>query len=329
MKMSTKERTLVCLERSKGSFVSGEHLASQMHISRNSVWKAIRSLREDGYAIESVAGEGYRLSPETGVLSAASILHYLTDASIELEYHDSIDSTNTHAKALAEAGAPEGTLVVANEQTAGRGRRGRVFLSPAGSGVYFSLVLRPHFDLQDLAFITSYAACCVAHAIEAETGREAKIKWVNDVFVDARKVSGILTEAAFDAESQTLSYAIVGIGINVTSPQGGFDPEADNIAGFLTRQDADAGDLRARLVADTVDAFMRHYPHVFEKPHLADYRARSMLDGRRVHIDAGHESFEALVCGINDDLTLRVRLDNGEERSLSSGDVHIASSQLV
>jgi BirA family biotin operon repressor/biotin-[acetyl-CoA-carboxylase] ligase len=328
MEMTSKERAIFCLEGNKGDYVSGEQLARQMNVSRNSVWKAIQSLREDGYAIESTAGRGYRLSPETSILSAASIMHYLANEHIDLEYHDRIDSTNARAKALAEAGAPEGTLVVANEQTAGRGRRGRMFLSPAGSGVYFSLILRPRFALSDIVFITSYAACCVAEAIDAHTNCTAKIKWVNDIFVGNRKVSGILTEAAFDAESQALSYAVVGIGINVLQPKGGFNPSADGIAGAITNASVDTDDLRAHLVASTVNAFMQRYDRVFEKPHLAEYRARSLLDGKRVQIETGRDSFEALVCGINDDLTLRVRLDSGEERSLASADVHIASSQL-
>lgn len=192
--------------------------------------------------------------------------------------------------------------------------------------MYFTLVLRPRFAVEDVALITSFAACCLADAIDENTSKHAQIKWVNDVFVDGRKVSGILSEASFDAETQTVAYVVVGIGVNVVEPPDGFE---DDIVGALTSDCTDANDLRCRIVADTVNRLMAGYEGVGALPHLAAYRARSILDGKRVEVYRGNEVFEALVIGVDDDFSLRVRLDNGEERALASGEVHIPSSQLA
>lgn len=328
MHAQSKDKVLAYLENNKGDFVSGGKIARDIDVSRNTVWKAIRSLLAAGYAIESVTGKGYRLKSESSVLSAASLMRYIERPEIAVEYHESIDSTNSRAKTLAEEGAPEGTLIVAGEQTAGRGRQGRAFFSPGGTGVYFTLLLRPRFSMNDAALITTYAACCVADAIDECIGCTASIKWVNDVFVNGRKVSGILTEASFGAEDMRLSYVIVGIGINVMHPKDGFADGADAIAGALTDLDADEGDLRARLVAVTVNRFMEHYHDIPRKPHLDDYRKRSLLTGKNVHVFEGNEEFDATVLGIEDDFSLRVRLDDKSTRSLVGGDVHIPSSQL-
>lgn len=323
-----RDKVLAWLEEHKGRFASGAELARNLGVSRNAVWKAVRSLQEEGYDIESVTGRGYRLDAESSILSAASIEHYLETDGIHVEYHDSIDSTNQEAKRLADLGAPEGTLVVADQQSAGRGRQGRPFYSPSGTGVYFSLLLRPAFPLSDMAYVTSYAAVAVALAIEKVFGTRTQIKWVNDVFVDGHKVCGILTEGSFDAESGALSSMVVGIGINVLTPEGGFPDDISGVAHAISPAHVDDGDYRARLVASVVDLFMARYPDIPECPHLEAYRERSLLDGRDVEVFEGNAVYHAHVLGVNDDLTLRVRLDDGTIRHLCCGEVHIPSSQL-
>ncbi|MGI6033292.1 MAG: biotin--[acetyl-CoA-carboxylase] ligase [Coriobacteriales bacterium] len=326
---NTKEQVLSSLEKEKGAFVSGGALARELSVSRNSIWKAINALRDEGYGIENITGKGYRLRPETSVLSAASIDHYLSDPRIKVEYHDSIGSTNTRAKELAETGAPEGTLVVANEQTAGKGRQGRPFYSPSGTGVYFTLVLRPDFQLSDITLVTTLSACCIARAIDEIFDAHAQIKWVNDVFVDGHKVSGILTEASIDAERARATYLVVGIGINVFEPEEGFPDEAGRSASAICSAHGDTDDLRARLVARVIDLFIEGYDKLPAHEHLDEYRSRSLLDGRDVTVYEGNETYRAHVIGINDDFTLAVRLSNGERRDLSFGEVHIPSSQLT
>ena len=221
MQRTTKDRVRELLERSSGTFISGSHISEELGVSRNSVWKAVKALRNDGFEIESITKRGHRLIASPSTFDTASIARLIDDPQIIIDFHDCVSSTNTVAKQLAEEGAPQGTLVVANSQSAGRGRQGRSFFSPQDTGVYFTLVLRPRFAIEDVSLITSFAACCLADAIDENTDKRAQIKWVNDVFVDGRKVSGILSEASFDAETQTVAYVVVGIGVNVVEPPDG------------------------------------------------------------------------------------------------------------
>lgn len=328
MKKGSKYNVLAFLEDNKDSFVSGGSMAQQLGISRNSVWKAIKSLEDEGYEIESITGKGYRLLGTCSILSEQSIQHYLQNSIVDLHFLRTTDSTNTQAKMLADKGAREGTLVVADEQTAGRGRQGRPFYSPAGTGVYFSLLLRPTFSTSDISLITSYAAVCVARALEEIFGVEAKIKWVNDIFVNNRKVCGILTEASFDAETGSVQYVVVGIGINVMTPEGGFPGSVPTVASSVMGDRMDVSDYRARLVARVTDLFMEGYPTIPQRPHLAEYQKRSLLDGRLVQVHIGKQKFMAKVLGVGNDFTLKVRLADGETRRLNQGEVHIPSSQL-
>lgn len=329
MKTRSKDRILAQLEANKGRFVSGESLAKEIGVTRNSVWKAVRALQDDGYCIESVTGKGYMLEQSTSRLSKASIKRFLTHSDVLVEYHETIDSTNVRAKEIASDHEHETVLVVANEQTAGRGRQGRSFDSPSGSGVYFSLLLHPDFHAVEASLITSYAACCLAQTIDELLDCKAQIKWVNDIFVNGRKVSGILTEASFSAENMRLSHVIAGIGINVMTPQGGFAEDAQGIAGALTTLPFDQDDLRARLVAGTVDRMLDGLADVPNKSHLDDYRKRSLLTGKHVSIEEGAQRYMATVLGINEDFSLRVELEDGSEKALVAGDVHIPSNQLA
>jgi BirA family biotin operon repressor/biotin-[acetyl-CoA-carboxylase] ligase len=222
--MAIKQKILEIFELDKGRYISGEELAAKLAVSRTAVWKAVKSLQDDGYAIAAVSNKGYCLSNTTDILSAQSITKYLEEAAsnFHIEMYKTVDSTNNKLKELARQGAPEGTVVIAKEQTHGKGRMNRSFHSPAETGIYMSILLRPKFSTADAILITTAAAVAVAQAVEAVAGREAKIKWVNDVFCDGKKICGILTEASVDIESGSLEYAILGIGINVIAPQNGF-----------------------------------------------------------------------------------------------------------
>ena len=192
--MTTKERLFTLLEARQGSFVSGEELAETLHLSRAAVSKAMKQLRQEGYAIEAVTNRGYRLSGECDILSAQGVRKHLNQA-FQLTNTPSVSSTNTVLRSLAEQGAPEGTVVIAGEQTNGRGRSGRAFYSPAGSGIYLSLLLRPvNADPRQTVTLTAAAAVALCQAMEAVSGERPQIKWVNDIFLNGKKVSGILTE---------------------------------------------------------------------------------------------------------------------------------------
>lgn len=328
MNNTLKDKVLDELEARKGCFISGGALAAKLGVSRNAIWKAVHTLSEQGFRIESVTGKGYCLETNTSRLSASAIRKYLTHPDIVVEFHEQVDSTNNRCKQLASEGAPAGTLVVADSQSAGRGRQNRSFFSPPGCGIYFSLLLRPDNPINDIALVTSFSACAVADAIENLFGIDAQIKWVNDVFVSDRKVCGILSEGAFDAESGTLSSLVIGIGINVFEPTDGFPDDIASTVGAVLPSQVETADERARLVAHIASALMEHASDIVSHKHLDDYRRRSILDGREVEVQQGLERYRAHVIGIDEDFRLAVQLPDGSTRALNAGEVHIPSSQL-
>ena len=230
--MRIQDAVLDALEKNRGEYLSGEQLASSLGVSRNAVWKAIQKLEEAGHKIRAVPKRGYTLAPESDVLTVQSVSRFLdTDMPVYLQVQTEVTSTNTLLKAQAEQGAPEGTVLIAESQTAGKGRLGRHFTSPPGTGIYFSLLLRPHCTAEKSLFITTTAAVAVCEAIEQVTGLNPQIKWVNDVYLNEKKVCGILTEASVDFENGGLNWAVLGIGINIAVPEEGFPEEIRSIAG--------------------------------------------------------------------------------------------------
>jgi BirA family biotin operon repressor/biotin-[acetyl-CoA-carboxylase] ligase len=325
--MTTKERVLEILEENRGVFMSGKELARGLEVSGSAVWKAVSALRGEGYPISAVTNKGYRLENVSDVLSARSVLHALGgEPPFQVRVYRRMPSTNAAVKELAAGGAPEGLLVVAGEQTKGRGRQGRPFYSPGGSGVYFSLLLRPKAAAAEAALITTAAAVAVSRAIEAVTGETAGIKWVNDVFCRGKKVCGILTEASLDMESGGVEYAVLGVGINVTVPVGGFPAALEGIAGAVVRGKYQPG-TRERLIAETVKQFWEFYKDLSGKAFLEESRARSVLTGRNAAVLTRGAAEPVTVLEIDDELRLVVRYANGETRALSSGEVSIAVSE--
>ena len=322
--MSVKQDILSIFEASRDRHISGEELASRLGVSRSAVWKAVNALREEGYAIDAVPNLGYSLSARTDILSAQSIARFLPpELPLRLDVRREVDSTNLIAKRLGAAGEPEGAVIVAEAQSAGRGRLGRSFLSPPGTGVYMTLLLRPRMTAADSLWLTTAAAVAVAEAIEAVSGEAAKIKWVNDVYVRDKKVCGILTEAAMDLESGALEYAVVGIGINVRPPRDGFPEELREIAGaILPADDADA-DARSRLTAEVLTRFWRYYQALPAHPFHAEYCRRSWVVGREVMVFQGANSWPARAVGIDEACRLRVERPDGTVVALSSGEVSV------
>ena len=228
---NTKSQVLELLTENSGKFFSGEEIATELGVSRNAVWKAVNSLKFEGYKIEAVKNKGYALSSTTDVISVKGIKKYLK-SDLDIEVYKEVTSTNTMLKERGSQGAKEGQVIIANMQTAGRGRIGRTFHSPSDTGIYMSILLRPT-DLipQDAVKITTLAAVCACEAIENVSGKSAAIKWVNDIFMDGLKVCGILTEAAMSLESGNLDYVVLGIGLNAYEPEGGFPEESYNQSG--------------------------------------------------------------------------------------------------
>lgn len=319
----TKDRVLDSLRRSGGSYVSGGALSAELSLSRTAVWKAVEQLRAEGFVIESAPKKGYRLLSGGDALTESVVRAYLRRRDLDLRVYKSISSTNTVLKQLAESGAAEGTVLLAEEQTAGRGRMSRSFFSPPRSGLYMSLLLRPHLSAQLSTRITACAAVAVAEAIEELTGCRAEIKWVNDVLVDGKKVCGILTEGSIDCESGLMHYAIVGIGINIRPPEGDFPAELRQIAGALPAA-PDGEDLRCRLAAAVLDRLMDLYEQLPEGDCCEAYKSRSCLIGREINIlPLEGEPVPATAIDVEPDFSLRVRLADGTEKCLSSGEVSV------
>lgn len=319
---------LAALEARKGEVVSGELLASELFVSRNAVWKAVSQLRKEGYLITASTKSGYCLTEQNDILSAQSIMNYLPPLTvpIQVKVFKSLSSTNLTLKQLAIEGMPAGTLIVTEEQTGGKGRLGRSFYSPSGTGIYMSLLLRPSMPANESLHITTAAAVAVANAIEEVTGLDARIKWVNDIYIGEKKVCGILTEASFDMESNRIEYAILGIGINVLAPKEGFPDEIKDIAAALYTPSDEAvipSDLRSRLTAKIVENFIREYPVLSDKKYMEEYRRRSFLIGRKVSFPFQNETLYGLVEDVDDEARLLIRLSDQSLFPLSSGEVSV------
>lgn len=324
MTAGIKQQVLAALENSRGAHISGEELARRLHVSRNSVWKAVRALAEDGYNIQAVQNKGYCLSQDTDIPSEQSVSRHLGEGAgmFRLSFCKAVDSTNNALKKLAAAGEPEGLVLVAEEQRAGRGRMNRSFFSPPGTGVYMSLLLRPKVSAADSPLITLAAAVAVAGAVEAVSGKRTCIKWVNDVVMDSGKVCGILTEASLDLESGSLDYAVLGIGVNAKTPDDGFPDELNGVAGAVFGRGEAPPDTRSRIVAEILNRFGPYYRELGGRAFMHEYRERSMIVGKEIMIlGAGNEQATALA--VDNDGHLHVRLANGETAVLSSGEVSV------
>ena len=320
--MRVRDAVLEELLQKRGQYLSGEELAASLSVSRNAVWKAIGQLRSEGYSIEAVTNRGYRMTGGD-VLSREGIRRYLRTPEVDVHVYSSTASTNTLLKVWAEEGCSEGTTAVAEEQTAGRGRRGRGFFSPRGTGLYMSILLRPQSNAEAALAITAAAAVAAAEAIEELSGEEAQIKWVNDIFLHDKKVCGILTEASLDVESGGLRYAIVGIGINVLRPAGGFPDEIQEVAGAIF-DDCSIPDLRCRLAAALLDRFFARYRALGSDDCFEAYRRRCFVLGRRVTILSGGVAVgEGVALDLERDYRLRIGCDDGTEELLNSGEVSV------
>ena len=322
--MSTKEKVLQFLEQHKGESISGQDLADQLEVSRTSVWKAINGLKKEGYQIEATTNKGYQLSIDTDLLSEAAIVPLLSEAlkNHRIIAHKTIDSTNLEAKRIVNEEASFEGVILSEEQTKGRGRLGRVFYSPSESGLYMSLVLKPVADLDNATLITTAAAVAVCQAIETLTGKNPQIKWVNDIFLDGRKVCGILTEGIMDMESRTIGTILLGIGLNFRAPETDFPDEIQSIAGTLF-DSKNALVTRNQMAAEILNRFYVLYPDLASRSYLDEYRKRCFVLGEQVTFPQGSETIEAKAIAIDDDGGLVVALPSGETKTLTYGEISI------
>lgn len=320
--MTVKSRLLELLEQHKGETLSGEDLARELNCTRAAIWKAVKSLRKEGYTIEAGQNRGYLLTKENNRLSVEGIRLFLHDAESYIQLYDTVESTNQAAKRAAVSGdAGHGGFVLARSQSAGRGRRGRSFYSPEDSGLYLSVILEPKGTLKESLLITTAAATAVYRAVKKICGIDLDIKWVNDLYYKGKKVCGILTEAITDFESGNIEFAIVGIGLNLYEETTGFPEELKEVAGaiFTNQKEADQADRNA-LVAEIVNLLLEE----IKNPHISeDYIARNMIPGNMIQILDGERSRSAFALEILEDGRLKIREEDGSENYLSFGEVSV------
>ncbi len=239
---------------------------------------------------------------------------------LNITIFEELDSTNNYLKKLGSQGEKENQLVIALSQTGGRGRMGRYFYSPNGTGIYFSLLLHPEFSAEKSLFLTVMAAVSVAETAMKYNKNDVKIKWVNDIYIDGKKVCGILTEGSVNA-SKKLDYAVVGIGINVIAPQNGFPDDIKDIATsiFLGKTEVN---IKEKIVADVVNKFFSMY-NGDDNNFIKRYKEYSYLTGKEINIISGDKTRPATVIDITDDCHLLVKNENDEIEEISSGDVSV------
>ena len=311
--MKTKSKILNILI-SSNEFVSGEVIAKKLSVSRVAVKKAVDKLRNEGYAITSVTNKGYLLEKNQGI-NKDIIKSYLT-SDIDVIVLDKTESTNLDAKNLAESG--KNCVVIALTQTGGKGRMDRKFHSPSG-GVYLSVIIRPNLPIASGVKITTFSAVAVRRAILNLCGLDLKIKWVNDLFLNGKKVCGILTEASCDFEQNLLKYAVVGIGINVDTEV--FPTEISSIATSLYNESKIKVD-KNKLIAQIINCLLSAEKEINDGNYLDEYRKNCFILGKPVTVYSGSDVYDAIAVDINSNGSLTVN-KNGQNIVVSSGEVSV------
>ncbi|MBQ7154452.1 MAG: biotin--[Synergistaceae bacterium] len=321
-----KTKLLRYLEARRGEFVSGESLAEKLGVTRSAVWKAIASLRKEGHIIDAATNKGYKLMSESDTLTEEGIRQNLREGSRvrRIICLDEVDSTNNYAKRLALTGAEHGTLVVADRQTAGRGRYGHTFESPAGTGLYMSLILKPKVDAERFQMITiadAVAVCLGVEHLYPEAQRELGIKWVNDIFFRGRKIAGILTEAVTGFESGEIESVVTGIGINVSTKN--FSAET---AGSIFCE-GECPFRRDKLCALVADGVMDFAEDLGTPALINTYRERSILTGQDITYMKNEAKCTGHVEGIDDTGGLVIQNEAGKLETLRSGEVFMVRTE--
>ncbi len=321
--MSTKNDVLLVLERERDRYISGQELAEMLKVSRAAVWKAVKSLEEDGHKILAINNKGYMLEASSDLLSEEGVRVNLSEKykDCPVTVLNATDSTNTQAKILAMNKAAHGTILLAEEQTAGRGRYGKSFFSPRGAGLYMSIVLKPHTGIVEPQMITIATAVAVCRAIEKLTDKKPQIKWVNDIYLEGKKICGILSEAVTDFESGSVESIVVGIGVDCTTDEAIIPEEFRGIIGSLGTKEVSRNRLAAEIATGVLDSFEK----LNDSEIIDEYRKRSFMFGREISFLRGNDKLFAKVAGISDSGSLLVRLDSGEDIALNSGEVTIGS----
>ena len=320
-----RERVLSLLLSQEG-YLSGEAMSRELGVSRAAIWKAIEALRQEGYEISSAPNRGYRLEQAPDRLREGELSGPLAGCTVgsHLLCLEQIDSTNTEAKRQAMTGAPDGLVVLAEEQTGGRGRLGRSFQSPRGTGLYLSALLRPRLAPETVANLTAWVAVAVCDGVEACCGVRPQIKWTNDIVLNGKKLCGILTELGLESETNSLDYLVTGIGINTNQRREDFAPEIRDMATSLALE-LGRPVRRVELARHVIQALDRMYQNFPENKaaYLDRYRQDCLTTGRPVQLITPTQRREAQAVEIDGQFRLVVEFPDGSREALMAGEVSV------
>lgn len=317
--MTIKKELLSYLEENRGNYVSGRMMAQKLNCSRAGIWKAVNVLKDEGYQIKATNKLGYLLEDQDDKISAKLIKSKLKEEIADLLVFPEVGSTNDVAREMAQNKAPSKTIIIAEYQTAGRGRLGRTFSSPKSSGLYMSIILRPENPVEQAMLLTSLTGVAVCRAIERVSQIECKIKWVNDVFCNGKKLCGISNEASMNFEYNTLEYVIIGIGINTL---GKFVNELKDIATTIS-ECAGASCNRNDLAAAVINELFALLPQLEGAEFIDEYRKRSCIIGKHISVISPNSTRQAEALDITDRGFLVVKYNDGTIAELNSGEISI------
>lgn len=320
----TKYKLLNCLKQASRQWVSGQQISRRLGITRAAIWKHIQTLKDEGHVIDAAPRKGYRLAKTADLLLAEEVRARLQTRVLgrpDVICLAQTDSTNLEAKRLAAKGAPEGTVVVADSQTSGRGRRGRSWFSPAGRNLYLSILLRPTMSPAQTPRLTLMAAVAAAQTLNRIAGLKAHIKWPNDILIGDKKVVGILTEIS--TEMDVVDYVVVGLGVNVNTTAADMPPD---IRASATSIRAECGDRfsRTTLLCSLLHHFETCYDTLKQdgfKPIMALWRSMSDIIGQPVYVDMLNIRHTGIVEDVDDDGVLILKDEAGRRHRIFSGDV--------
>lgn len=310
--------------RESDDYISGQQICEKFGVSRTAVWKAINQLKEEGYQVEAVRNRGYHIIDSPDVITLEELRSQIDTvwAGKEVYYYDETDSTNIRAKQLGEEGAPHGTLAVADQQNAGRGRRGRGWESPRGSSIYMSILLRPDIPPVKAPMLTLVMALSVAEGLRECTGQDAMIKWPNDIVLNKKKLVGILTEMS--TEIDYINHVVTGVGINVN-----MEELPEEIRGKATSLRIEMGRIikRSPIIAAIMRKFEKNYGLFLETQNIEkmkdEYNSLLVNREKEVRILGGKEEYNAYALGVNEKGELLVRCEDGTIEAIFAGEVSV------
>ncbi|WP_172369380.1 biotin--[acetyl-CoA-carboxylase] ligase [Sporosarcina jiandibaonis] len=324
MTSNAKNEFLKRLFEANGQPVSGQEIADEFGLSRTAIWKYVKDLESDGYEIGTVRKKGYYLIAVPDRVNEANVKKYLKSTTLgqRIVYKETCLSTQLIAHEEAQNGAPNGTVVISEEQTSGKGRMSRPWDSADGKGIWMSVITRPALTPQQAPQMTLVAAVAVTRAIEEVAGAQPSIKWPNDILIDGKKVTGILTE--LQADPDRVKAIILGIGINVNQTEEDFPDDLKSIATSLKMVSGKTNN-RAKLIAKTLD-LLEQYTNLYVthgfSPIKLLWEGYSNTAGKRIRAVMFNETIEGVAMGITEDGMLNLKLDDGSIRGIFSADIH-------